>query len=106
MKRSKKINASYSVLSTMPYEDMFREQATLDMHDFLPLPHDEIRTMIKNFIEEKYHQGLFQIKIITGKGRVARPIALQLLKKSPYVKQYRFAGYFTGQDGALEVLLG
>lgn len=85
---------------------MFREQATLDMHDFLPLPHDEIRLMMKKFIEDSHHSGLYQIKIITGKGQVVRPIALRLLKSLPYVKQFRFAGYFSGQDGALEILLG
>jgi DNA-nicking Smr family endonuclease len=106
MKKVKaKSNPAHTVLSTMPYEDMFREQATLDMHEFLPLPHDEIRDMIRKFIEEQYKMGSYQIKIITGKGVVVRPMTLKILSKSPYVKQFRFAGYYTGQDGAIEILL-
>jgi DNA-nicking Smr family endonuclease len=89
----------------MPYEDMFREQATLDMHEFLPLPHDEIRDMIRTFIEEQHSLGKYQIKIITGKGQVVRPITLKIVSKSPLVKQFRFAGYYSGQNGAIEILL-
>lgn len=92
-------------LQTMPPEDMFISQATLDFHKLGSLMHHEISQLVNEFIENSFHQGFYRIKIITGKGAVVRPMTQKILKKSTFVKDFRFAGYFTGQNGAIEILL-
>lgn len=89
----------------MPLEDMFIPQAELDIHGFGPMFHEDIRKMLEDFILDCYNEGFIRIRIVTGKGYVVRPLALKILKKSQYVKEFRFAGYYTGQNGALEILL-
>jgi DNA-nicking Smr family endonuclease len=89
----------------MPYEDMFIEQAKLDIHDFGPMLHADIHKLIEDFILDSYNSGFTRIRIVTGKGIVVRPMTLRILKKSPYVAEFRFAGYFSGQNGAIEILL-
>jgi DNA-nicking Smr family endonuclease len=104
-RRKLKEKLAKSFVSSMPYEDMFVEQACLDIHEFGPMLHADIHKMIEEFIEDQYNAGLSRIRIVTGKGLVVRPMTLRILKKSQYVKEFRFAGYFTGQNGALEILL-
>lgn len=104
-KRKLKEKLEKTFVSEMPYEDMFIPQATLDFHELGPMIHADIHKTIEVFIEDSYYKNLLKIKIITGKGKIVRPMALRIIKKSKFVKEYRFAGYFTGQNGAIEIIL-
>ena len=89
----------------MPPEDFFIPEDTLDIHDYGPMLHHEIEYLITRFITDNYNRKLEKIKIITGKGNVVSPLTIKILKKSKHVKEYRYAGYFSGQKGAIEIIL-
>lgn len=91
--------------SSMPPEDFFIPEDILDIHELGHITHHEFEYVIERFIIDNYNRKYEKIKIITGKGKVISPLTITILKKSKYVKEYRFAGYFSGQNGAIEIIL-
>lgn len=100
MKRKKK----RKIQSNNPL-NYFIPDAQLDFHDYdLLYPYD-IEKILLEFIEDNYVDGNRNLLVITGKGRVVKPIVYRKLKDIKFVKNWRIAGYFNGQDGAFEVEL-
>jgi DNA-nicking Smr family endonuclease len=90
------------------YEDSFDKfisDSELDFHDFGILTEYEIEVILNNYIEDSYFLNLKYLLIITGKGKVVRPLVNKLLKTNKYVESHKRAGYFNGQEGAIEVTL-
>lgn len=83
----------------------FYPEATLDYHNRGSLDPFDIELLLTRFIEESLIANHKQVLVITGKGRVVRPIVMQLLRQHKQVASYNTAGYFNGQDGAIEVEL-
>ena len=84
---------------------MFIAEDTLDYHQFGQLTHYEVEKILNEFLEDAYYSDKSQVLIITGKGKLIRPIMPKLLKKHKLVKNFKTAGYYNGQDGAFEVTL-
>jgi DNA-nicking Smr family endonuclease len=85
--------------------DQFIPDSELDFHEFGILTEYEIEVILNNYIEDSYLLNLKNLLIITGKGKVVRPLVNKLLKINKYVESFNKAGYFNGQDGAIEVVL-
>ncbi len=87
----------------------FKPEAQLDFHPLGLLTVEEIKFYLDNFLEEQKALGHVKLLIITGNGRVVRPVVAKLLERSvkrkKLVKEFRTAGYFNGQEGAFEVVL-
>lgn len=67
-------------------------------------PYD-IEKILNEFLEDSYVAGYKRVIVVTGKGRVVKPIVERLLKEIRLVANYKIAGYFNGQEGAFEVEL-
>jgi len=65
----------------------------------------DIEKILQEFIEDSYVEGHRNLLVITGKGRVVKPTVERKLKGIKYIKNFKIAGYFNGQDGAFEVEL-
>lgn len=83
----------------------FVPEAELDFHQFNQLTHYDIEKILSEFLEESYVNKVGRVIVITGKGKVVRPLVNKLLAKSKFVKKYKQAGYFNGQSGAFEVTI-
>jgi DNA-nicking Smr family endonuclease len=87
------------------FEPKFIADAEFDFHNRgVLLPYD-IEKLLSEFIEDSYYNSLRRVLVIVGKGGVVRPKVDSLLKRNKLVDNYKFAGYFNGQDGAFEVWL-
>lgn len=84
---------------------IFIAEETFDYHGLGPLPEFEIIRLAENFIEECYSANKDNILIITGKGQKVRPLVKKVLSSNKYVKSFKTAGYYNGQEGAFEVCL-
>lgn len=85
--------------------DKYISEATLDYHNFGIIDSYLIEKYLIEFIEECYVKGYHQILVIVGKGFVIRPIVMKLLSKIKEVKSFNYAGYYNGQDGAIEIII-
>ncbi|BCX14095.1 MAG: hypothetical protein KatS3mg085_627 [Candidatus Dojkabacteria bacterium] len=83
----------------------FIPQATLDYHKFGKLLPYDIEKILFEFIEDSYYSNYQKILIITGKGKVVRPLVKRLLAQNKFVSNFKQASYFNGQSGAFEVTL-
>lgn len=74
---------------------------TLDLHQFQPR---EIKDVIADYIEACREKGIYNLRIIHGKGiGVQREIVHSILKKHRSVKSYRIEGGAGGSWGATVV---
>jgi DNA-nicking Smr family endonuclease len=103
-KQPKKHNNKYNTDKSKLGEH-FVPDFSIDFHKFGPMNSYEIEKRVREFVEDSYAAGGNRLLIITGKGKTVRPIAQEILGTSDIVEEYRYAGYFNGQDGALEVIL-
>src|SRR5688500_14921179 len=94
----------YSTQTTNAFDNFIIEEE-LDFHGFGVIDHLDIERILNNFIEDCHIRGVKNILVITGKGDVIRPLVPKLLAKNRFVADYRPAGYFTGQEGAYEIVL-
>ena len=83
----------------------FYPQVELNYHNLGVLTIYDIEKLLLEFIEDSYIQGYKYLLVITGKGKIIRPLVNKLLKFNEYVSQYNRAGHFNGQDGAIEITL-
>lgn len=95
MKKKQKIN---------PFNDFIADD-TLDFHEYDMLYPYDIEKILNEFLEDSYVAGYKRVIVVTGKGRVVKPIVERLLKEIRLVANYKIAGYFNGQEGAFEVEL-
>ncbi|MDQ6985655.1 MAG: Smr/MutS family protein [Candidatus Dojkabacteria bacterium] len=86
-----------------PWEENFEADSTFDFHLLGKLDPYDIERYLFEFIEDSYLKNDKRVLVITGKGRVVRPIVEKLLKNHKYVKHFKTAGYFTGGMGAFEI---
>ena len=71
---------------------------TLDLHAFQPR---EIKDLISDYLSACQEQGIFQVRIIHGKGTGAlRRTVLAALRQLPAVVSFRLAGEDAGSWGA------
>lgn len=80
-------------------------QDKLDYHEFGELTHFDIEKLLFDFLEDSYNFGFSKVLVITGKGRIVKPLVQKLLKQNKFVEEFKQAGYFTGQGGAFEVCI-
>ena len=74
---------------------------TLDLHQFAP---NETRAVVEEYIDECLRRGLFQLRIVHGKGKgVQRRIVQSLLSEHPQVVSFRQEGGSGGSWGATVV---
>jgi len=74
---------------------------TLDLHNFLP---NETASLVTDFIEACHHRGIFQLRIIHGKGiGVQQDIVQNVLSGHPYVRGFRHESGSGGGWGATVV---
>ncbi|HLR32285.1 MAG TPA: Smr/MutS family protein [Fodinibius sp.] len=67
---------------------------TLDLHTFRP---DELGSLIPDYIEACLNEGIYQIRIIHGKGSGnLRRSVHALLKRNPHVKSFSLASDRSG----------
>lgn len=76
---------------------------TLDLHTFSPR---DLRTLILDYLGECLERGIFELRIIHGKGTGAlRRSVHALLERGPRVLRFRLAGADAGSWGATLVEL-
>ncbi len=74
---------------------------TLDLHQFSP---KETRSVVYEYIEVCRKNGIFNIRIVHGKGQgVQRRIVHSILENHPDVENYRHEGGSGGSWGATVV---
>lgn len=83
----------------------FIADSELDFHGRGLLNEFDIERILNEFIENEYTAGKNYLLVITGKGKVVRPLVKKLLAHNKYVTSFKQAGYFNGQEGAFEVTL-
>ena len=83
----------------------FIPDQVLDFHEIELLDNYNIEKILVEFIEDNYLAENEKLLVITGKGKVVKPQVLLLLKQNKFIKSYNFAGYYNGQDGAIEIIL-
>ena len=75
----------------------------LDLHAFSP---KDVKDVVKEYMNEAYRLGIYDIRIIHGKGTgVLREIVHSVLKKSEIVENYKLGDSSSGQWGATIVVL-
>lgn len=71
---------------------------TLDLHTFSP---KDLKTLIPDYIDECRARGIYEVRIIHGKGTGAlRETVHALLKRNPHVNSFQLAGHDRGSWGA------
>lgn len=71
---------------------------TLDLHAFSP---KDLKTLIPDYLEECRRKGIFEVRIIHGKGRGDLRRSVQaILGRLAYVTSFRLAGPDGGTWGA------
>lgn len=81
----------------------FPIDGTLDLHTFNP---KEIKTLVPDYIEACLEKGIYQIRLIHGKGTgILRQIVHSILDKHPNVTGYGHEGGSGGSWGATVVNL-
>ena len=76
---------------------------TLDLHMFRPR---DVKDLVPEYIKECRRRGIYQIRIIHGKGTgTLRRIVQSLLKKNPHVLSFKMPELGGGGWGATEVRL-
>jgi dsDNA-specific endonuclease/ATPase MutS2 len=75
----------------------------LDLHNYSPR---DLKHLIPDYLEECYKTGIYQVRIIHGKGiGNLRRTVHAILDRMPEVKQYKLAGENAGGWGATLVEL-
>ena len=76
---------------------------SLDLHTFHP---KEIKALVPDYLEECQKLGIFEVRIIHGKGTgTLRRIVHSILEKHPAVASFRMGGHGSGSWGATLVQL-
>ena len=87
----------YGPVVKMPITD------TIDLHTFSPA---ELEPLLKDYMEECLKEGIYEIRIIHGKGKgVQRRRVQSLLSRSPLVDSYHEADARGGGWGATIAVL-
>jgi DNA-nicking Smr family endonuclease len=79
--------------------------AQLDFHDFKALLPYDVEQQLNEFLEDSYVRNYKQVLIITGKGKLVKPLVQKLLRNHKLVKKFEYADYYSGQEGAVVVNL-
>ena len=77
----------------------------MDYHKFGLLDNYAIENLLDQFIEESIVYGLNKVLVITGKGKVVRPLVKKLLSQRKDIKKHKPASEFNGGDGAIEIFI-
>ena len=75
----------------------------LDLHTFQP---SEVKDLVPEYLEECRRRGIFQVRIIHGKGKgTLGRMVKSILEKLPYVESYHTAEEDAGGWGAVVIVL-
>ena len=75
----------------------------LDLHTFRP---QEVKELVNDYIEECLKRGIYDLRIIHGKGTgTLKAVVRSILKKHPAVASFKDADLTAGGWGATEVVL-
>ncbi len=87
----------YDAVAVLPIED------SIDLHGFQP---KEVPEVVESYLEAARERGLLEVRLIHGRGiGVQRARVQSLLRKLPYVLEFRDAPGFLGGWGATVVRL-
>lgn len=89
----------------MPDDDPVRIpiDGVLDLHAFRA---EEVKSLVPEYLEECWKQGIYQVRIIHGKGTGSlRRTVQSLLRRHPRVLSFKTADLGGGGWGATEVIL-
>ena len=108
-KNQKKLTSAQEKISESRFSDPFPEpvvlpiEAELDLHTFSPR---EVEPLIKDYLEACHEHGIFQVKIIHGKGTGQLKARVRsLLAKHPLFLNLTDADAEAGGWGATTVVL-
>lgn len=105
-KTKKKVSAELAGIPDPEMEEEVVEipvDGVLDLHTFQP---KEVKELVPEYIEECLRRGIYDLRIIHGKGTgTLRAIVHSILKKHPAVLSFRNADLTAGGWGATEVIL-
>lgn len=88
-----------------PFPEPFELEITdtLDLHAFRP---QEVKSVVENYLLEARKKGLRVVRIIHGKGiGVQRETVRKVLTETDFVKSFKNAPEFSGNQGATIVEL-
>lgn len=83
-----------------PFPEPFELEITdtLDLHAFRP---QEVKSVVENYLLEAWKKGFQVVRIIHGKGiGVQRETVRKILAKTEFVKSFKNAPEFSGNQGA------
>lgn len=83
-----------------PFPEPFELEITdtLDLHAFRP---QEVRSVVENYLVEAQKKGFKIVRIIHGKGiGVQRETVRKILSNTEFVKSFKNAPEFSGNQGA------
>ncbi len=83
----------------------FFQQNELDFHLYDKLDPFEVEKILFEFIEDNYLLGNKFLLVITGHGKLVRPLVRKLLPKNKLVSEFKSANLYNGGKGAFEVIL-
>ncbi|MEW5795304.1 MAG: Smr/MutS family protein [Candidatus Zixiibacteriota bacterium] len=97
----KQADSEYQMTTDFDQPVEYPIDGTLDLHQFSP---KETREVVMSYIDECLKRGIFNIRIVHGKGRgVQREIVHGVLKQHPSVASYRHEPGTGGGWGATVV---
>lgn len=83
-----------------PFSEPFELEITdtLDLHAFRP---QEVKSLVENYLLEAWKKGFQVVRIIHGKGiGVQRETVRKILEETDFVKSFKNAPEFSGNQGA------
>lgn len=80
-------------------------EAVLDYHTYGIIDDYSIEKILREFLEDSYFIKCKFVEVITGKGKVVRPLVQKLLSKNKLVESFKPSGEYSTNQGSFEIVL-